>query len=206
MKMHTYFSRPVHFRIHRCTAVALVALASSSLLCCNRNHSAATSQAAVQRKNIAPAETVEAIEVTIAVSGAAAKSTTSQGGVEYSPGFSTTPMFNTPVLMSHSSENLSQRLQALIKKYDAETVMGALTSGIPMVIKKNGVAFQLTSDWGMPFQFSTGKDVTIPVVKFRKGEIGIVDGEIYVKDQTEALVGEKAFVYTNQQWVPSGSP
>jgi len=107
-----------------------------------------------------------------------------------------------PVL-AHTSPRLSQRLQALIKKYDAETFMGYLTAGTPTVIQGNGVVFKLTKDWGTPFNFDTGNVDKIPEVKFRNGEVGIVEGEIYAKDGTEALVSGNTYVYTNHQWVSS---
>jgi hypothetical protein len=93
---------------------------------------------------------------------------------------------------------VSQRLRALIKKYDAETVMGFVGAGTTIQYKRKGLAIELTDDWGIPVHVSTTK---IPIVKFRKGEVGLEDGEICVKDGTEALVADKAYTFTNHQWV-----
>ena len=120
----------------------------------------------------APTETVEAIEVSIAIS--------------------------TQVSVQGFPCPISDRLKALIKKYDAETVMGGVAAGTECLNKGNGWAIELNEDWGTPFSFPPAD--SIPAVKFRKGEIGIVDKEIYVKFGTQAMVGKDAFVYTDRQW------
>lgn len=120
---------------------------------------------------VATVETVEAIETTIALS--------------IKP-FSFNPC------------PISDRLQGLIKKYDLETAFGVARAGYAATMKEKGVAIELKDDWGMPFVFKSDK---LPEVKFRRGQIGIVAEEIYVKEGTEALVGGKTYQYKGQKWL-----
>ena len=96
---------------------------------------------------------------------------------------------------------ISDRLQALMKKYALETIYGIMRTGTMFVKKENGVTIPLKDDWSMPFIF---KADMIPVVRFRRGEIGIENKEIHVKEGTESLVGDNVYIYENRKWVLAG--
>jgi hypothetical protein len=128
-----------------------------------------TPTASAAKNDVASSDTVEAIEVTIALS----------------------------IPPDAMRGEISDRLKALIKKYDAEMVMGMISAGTTFVNLAGGEAAELKDDWSAPFSFTAAK---IPPVKFRKGKVGIYKTEIYLTEGTEALVNEKAYVFANNKW------
>ncbi len=110
-------------------------------------------------ESVAPPTVVEAIETTIAVS------------MKPFSFFGPCP--------------ISERLQALIDKYDAGMVFGVAQAGYGAVKKDKGIAIELSDTWVMPLVFKSEK---LPEVKFRRGKIGVVDAEIFVAEGTEVLI------------------
>lgn len=128
-----------------------------------------TPTASVAKNDLASSDTVEAIEVTIAIS----------------------------IPPDGMRGEISDRLKALIKKFDADMVMGVMNAGAEFLNLAGGEAVELKDDWSAPFSFTAAK---IPPVKFRRGEVGIYKTEIFIKEGTEALVNEKAYVFANNKW------
>jgi len=165
-------------RLRSMRNAALIALLTIANLfaACSRQDQTKVKDAfapATVAKNVASSDTVEAIEVTIAIS----------------------------IPANGMRGELSDRLKALIKKYDAETVMGMMSAGTTFLNLAGGEAIEMKDDWSTPVSFASAK---IPTVKFRKGEVGIYKTEIFVKEGTEALVNDKAYVFTNKQWTTLG--
>ena len=92
---------------------------------------------------------------------------------------------------------LSGRLQALLKKFDAEMVTGTMSADTEVHNFSGGGGVELKDDWSVPCSFTADK---IPPVKFRKGEIGLFKGNVMVREGTEALVNDRAYVFTNGKW------
>jgi hypothetical protein len=132
-----------------------------------------TPAASVPKNDFASTNTLEAIEVTIAIS----------------------------IPPDGMRGEISDRLKTLIKKFDAEMVMGMISAGTEFRNLAGGEAVALKDEWSAPFNFTAAK---IPPVKFRKGEVGIYKTEIFVKEGTEALVNEKAYVFTSNKWTALG--
>jgi hypothetical protein len=132
-----------------------------------------TPTASVAKNDVVSTNTVEAIEVTIAIS----------------------------IPPDGMRGEISDRLRTLIKKFDAETVMGMISAGTEFRNLAGGEAVELKDEWSAPFNFTAAK---IPLVKFRKGEVGIYKTEMFVKEGTEALVDEKGYVFTNNKWTALG--
>jgi hypothetical protein len=152
------------------TSAAATGPAASPKAAAHENLSTATEMKDVNPKPVvASSDTVEAIDVTIAVS----------------------------MMASDFSPKISDRLKSLLKKYDVDTVFGVASAGTTYLNKGKGFAIELKHDWSVPFNFTAAK---LPLVKFRRGEVGVFETEIYVKDGTEALVGEKAYVFANKRW------
>jgi len=61
-----------------------------------------------------------------------------------------------------------------------------------------GVHTNFNEGWMEPFKVLSNKK-ELPIY-FRKGEIGLQKGEIYVKDSTEAKIGNKVFIFVGGKW------
>jgi hypothetical protein len=139
----------------------------------SRDHQA--TQLTSAQTDVASSDTVEAIDVTIAVS----------------------------MMPSGIPFKISDRLKSLIKKYDAGTVFGVGSAGTTYVNKGKGVAIELKPDWSEPPSVAGAK---LRPVKFRKGEVGVVEAEIYVREGTEALVGGKIYEFLIKRWTGPVGP
>lgn len=92
---------------------------------------------------------------------------------------------------------VSERVQALLTRFKAETVFGVRKPGFPKVFRSGSWVIEIGDEWGRPCDFA-GTDV--PEVLFRAGEIGILKTEVYVKPNTKAQVNGVEYVYEDGAW------
>jgi hypothetical protein len=127
-------------------------------------------QDALAQREFAPKDVVDAIDATIAL---CSKSCVPAG------------------------QEVSERLQNLLKHYKAETVFGVRKPGYPKVFRSGSWVIEIGDEWGLPCEFA---GTTLPQVQFRSGEIGILKTKVYVKENTEARVGETEYIYQDGAW------
>lgn len=99
-------------------------------------------------------------------------------------------------------QEISERLQNLLKHYKADIVFGMRKTGYPKVFRSGSWVIKIGDEWGLPCEFA---GTTLPRVQFRDGEIGILKTKVYVKEKTKARVGEKEYVYQGGAWSNTGS-
>jgi len=93
---------------------------------------------------------------------------------------------------------ISQRLHDLISTYVDEKFIGVREPGFWKVKIEDGWGIELKKDaWRLPCSFNAKK---LDNILLRKGKIGIINKEIYIKEGTEAKVDDIVYVYQKGFW------
>ncbi len=104
---------------------------------------------------------------------------------------------------SVGGDKLSARLQKLIKDSNLGDVMVLLSNKAWIGINPDGVTILLKDEWLAPFTMSFSGENKLPAVEFRNGELGIKEGEIYIKEDTEAKIDSSTYKFTKGDWKES---
>ena len=124
-----------------------------------------------------------------------------------------TTVFNEPKLFVKSAldkyhvqdKPLAPRLAKMIDSLPMTATIVVIPKGVTKQYAENGVTIPLGDEWFCPWIPSLiDTTETLPWFygsHYRNGEIGIVNGEVYVKDGTQVLIDEiDVYEYIGDRW------
>lgn len=97
---------------------------------------------------------------------------------------------------------LSERLRKLVRSHISDAnwfEMVALDTCCWSRYSEDGIIVEVGDQWSYPILHGS-LDEIIELPSFRNGEIGIVDGEVFIKDGTEAKYDKRVYIYETGVW------
>ena len=107
-------------------------------------------------------------------------------------------------MASSALMQLDPKLSKMID--DSKLNIGPLTLKLHGEVKSNyakppedKISIILSNTW-IPFSISDDKDKELIRISFRRGEFGFSKGALFIKEGTEAKIGDNLYKYSNNNW------